>query len=274
MNALKAEQASNQEAAALRAEINALKSGNVNRPTEAVAFNAGINSSNEVAALRAEMNAMRLEQATAKEIAALRAEINAKEIASLHNNIPYVVRGNEVVSAPVSAAPSSVSSEIAALKTELNAKEIATLHNDITYAKRGNETVSVPVTASAPVGVSARELSEMIATAVRSAVADVIPRETRISKTAELNRVNVVKPETAQPVARAYPPNAVTTTVTTTRVDTTKKPGEQPASREIAENDTDGMIFDVGGFYDPATERDIKTLNRRTERNISKHDGK
>ena len=63
--------------------------------------------------------------------------------------------------------------------------------------------------------------------------------------------------------AAQVPPDAVMTTVTTTKIDTTKKSAQAaqvpaPAGRTIVRNLVapmpmdDGRVFDVGGFYNPA----------------------
>ena len=157
---------------------------------------------------------------------------------------------------------SALRSEISAMRAEANAKEMAALRNemsnmrnDMTYVKRdGMNMQSTPMQPN----FSAKELSEMIASAVRNAVVAVVPpRETRLSKATEASRAQVVKSETSQPITAAYPPDSVTTTVTTTRVDTTKKTGEQPVSRNRSRDNADGMVFDVGGFYDPVEGIDM-----------------
>lgn len=158
-----------------------------------------------------------------------------------------------------SAEIAELKAEIAALRAEQNAKEMAALRseisnlrNEMTFAKRGEAT-----SASISTGLSAKDLSEMISTAVRSAVIGVISQESKMFKSSEANKGNAGKTETAQPAAAVYPPDAVTTTVTTTRVDTTKKSEEksEPIPRVIMQDrymDTEGMVFDIGGFYDPA----------------------
>ncbi|MDE5789435.1 MAG: hypothetical protein K2H78_03345, partial [Clostridia bacterium] len=73
------------------------------------------------------------------------------------------------------------------------------------------------------------------------------------------------KKEEAKEAAPVCPPDAVMTTVTTTKIDTTKKPqnadrAAQPAptTRTVVRNLVapmpvdDGRVFDVGGFYTPA----------------------
>ncbi|MDE5788960.1 MAG: hypothetical protein K2H78_00945, partial [Clostridia bacterium] len=79
---------------------------------------------------------------------------------------------------------------------------------------------------------------------------------------------------TAAPAATQVPPDAVMTTVTTTKIDTTKKPAQPaeraaapaPAGRTVVRNYVapmpvdDGRVFDVGGFYtpaDPVTDMDF-----------------
>ncbi|MDE7401777.1 MAG: hypothetical protein K2N17_06975, partial [Clostridia bacterium] len=69
---------------------------------------------------------------------------------------------------------------------------------------------------------------------------------------------------TATPAATQVPPDAVMTTVTTTKIDTTKKPAQNAQAQAAAPVRTvvrnvvapmsvdDGRVFDVGGFYKPA----------------------
>ena len=70
----------------------------------------------------------------------------------------------------------------------------------------------------------------------------------------------------AAPTATQVPPDAVMTTVTTTKIDTTKKPqGNAQAApvRTVVRNVVapmpvdDGRIFDVGGFYTPVDPVDL-----------------
>ncbi|MDE6790093.1 MAG: hypothetical protein K2J61_00055, partial [Clostridia bacterium] len=142
--------------------------------------------------------------------------------------------------------------EIAALKAELNAKEIATLRNDMTYVKRGAGTVS-----DGNVNLPLESLTEIITAAIKNALAgDSKP----VAKATA-----PVTTESAAPAAAQVPPDAVMTTVTTTKIDTTKKTA-QPAQnaqtaapvRTVVRNVVapmpvdDGRVFDVGGFYKPA----------------------
>ncbi|MDE5765601.1 MAG: hypothetical protein K2I17_00360 [Clostridia bacterium] len=100
-------------------------------------------------------------------------------------------------------------------------------------------------------GVSLDKLTELIRTEVNNAFES---REK--AKTA-------AAPESgAAPAATQVPPDAVMTTVTTTKIDTTKKPAQtaQAAApvRTVVRNIVapmpvdDGRVFDVGGFYKPA----------------------
>ncbi|MDE7075918.1 MAG: hypothetical protein K2O62_01180, partial [Clostridia bacterium] len=141
--------------------------------------------------------------------------------------------------------------EIAALKDELNAKEIAALRNDVTYVKRDGGTES-----AGNVNLPVESLTEIITAAIRSALSG---EAKPVSQTAAEKKEEPAK-EAAMPVC---PPDAVMTTVTTTKIDTTKKPqnadrAAAPAVRTVVRNLVapmpvdDGRVFDVGGFYTPA----------------------
>ncbi|MDE7401411.1 MAG: hypothetical protein K2N17_05100, partial [Clostridia bacterium] len=102
-------------------------------------------------------------------------------------------------------------------------------------------------------GVTAATLVEMV-TAAMEKVLDRREKPAAQSATAT--------PEAA-PAATQVPPDAVMTTVTTTKIDTTKKPAQTaeraqapaPAVRTVVRNVVapmpvdDGRVFDVGGFY-------------------------
>ncbi|MDE7163522.1 MAG: hypothetical protein K2O44_05550 [Clostridia bacterium] len=105
-------------------------------------------------------------------------------------------------------------------------------------------------------GISLDKLTELIRTEVNSALDS---REKRATAPA------APESSAATPVAAQVPPDAVMTTVTTTKIDTTKKPAQTaqtsapaPAPRTVVRNFVapmpvdDGRVFDVGGFYTPA----------------------
>ncbi len=164
------------------------------------------------------------------EISALRAEQNsAKEVAALRA---------ELASKEVAALRAEQS---LIMRTDLNA-----LHDNQLIARMGGEQVIQG-------GISLDKLTEIIRTEVNNAF------ESREKATA------LATSESAAPATTQVPPDAVMTTVTTTKIDTTKKPA-QPAQttqaaapvRTVVRNVVapmpvdDGRVFDVGGFYKPA----------------------
>ncbi|MDE7076465.1 MAG: hypothetical protein K2O62_04000, partial [Clostridia bacterium] len=104
------------------------------------------------------------------------------------------------------------------------------------------------------IGISLDKLTEL----VEKTVERVLNGKEKPAATAESN---------AAPVTAQVPPDAVMTTVTTTKIDTTKKAAQNadraaaqsaPAGRTVVRNFVapmpvdDGRVFDVGGFYTPA----------------------
>ncbi|MDE5765891.1 MAG: hypothetical protein K2I17_01825 [Clostridia bacterium] len=176
------------------------------------------------------------------EISALRAEQNsAKEVAALRAE----VAAKEV--AALRAEQSLI------MRTDLNA-----LHDNQLIARMGGEQVISG-------GISLDKLTEIIRTEVNNAF------ESRVKAAAQpANADNGAAPVTAQ-----VPPDAVMTTVTTTKIDTTKKPAQTaqaPAPvRTVVRNVVapmpvdDGRVFDVGGFYKPADPITDLDMDDKTE---------
>ncbi|MDE7401662.1 MAG: hypothetical protein K2N17_06390, partial [Clostridia bacterium] len=163
------------------------------------------------------------------EISALRAEQNsAKEVAALRAE----VAAKEV--AALRAEQSLI------MRTDLNA-----LHDNQLIARMGGEQVVQG-------GISLDKLTEIIRTEVNAAF------ESRAKAAAQPASAD----NGATPVTAQVPPDAVMTTVTTTKIDTTKKPAQNAQAaapvRTVVRNVVapmpvdDGRVFDVGGFYKPA----------------------
>ncbi|MDE7162744.1 MAG: hypothetical protein K2O44_01520 [Clostridia bacterium] len=91
--------------------------------------------------------------------------------------------------------------------------------------------------------------------------------EKTVERVLERKEKSVAAPTSDGAATTQVPPDAVMTTVTTTKIDTTKKPVQNaqnaaapsaPAGRNIVRNFVapmpvdDGRVFDVGGFYNPA----------------------
>ncbi|MDE5766764.1 MAG: hypothetical protein K2I17_06320 [Clostridia bacterium] len=115
-------------------------------------------------------------------------------------------------------------------------------------------------------GVTAATLVEMVTAAMEK----VLDRREKPAAQATAE----AKAEEAGKDTPVCPPDAVMTTVTTTKIDTTKKPAQTaeraqapaPAVRTVVRNVVapmpvdDGRVFDVGGFYkpaDPMTDMDL-----------------
>ena len=140
--------------------------------------------------------------------------------------------------------------EIAALRNDVNS-----MRNDFTYAKRDEQVVHG--------GISLDRLTELIRTEVNNAFDS---REKATAQTA--NATTDSGAANASPVAAQVPPDAVMTTVTTTKIDTTKKaqgthdtaqPTRQTRSFVPPMPVDDGRVFDVGGFYKPADPMDLES---------------
>ncbi|MDE5766328.1 MAG: hypothetical protein K2I17_04095, partial [Clostridia bacterium] len=168
------------------------------------------------------------------EISAMKAEAAAKESAALRAEV--------------------MRAEQAAMKAEQN----AVLRSDVN-AIRGEQFSGLNMDAMTE--IMTRALKNVFASAAQPVVTAPPAQPAQLtdgsSSTATANAV--------------YPPDAVMTTVTTTKIDTTKKPAQSapnadraaPGGRTIVRNVVapmpvdDGRIFDVGGFYKPADPVDM-----------------
>ncbi|MDE6790215.1 MAG: hypothetical protein K2J61_00685 [Clostridia bacterium] len=168
------------------------------------------------------------------------------------------------------AAGGASSSEIAELKAELKAEflaikvdqnskdiaaneiaqlrsEVSAMRNEMTFAKRTDQISGMPVDV----------LTEALTVALKNVLG---------GQALEAPKAEQAKKEEVVPVAAQVPPDAIMTTGTTTKIDTTKKPAQSApnADRAAAPVRTvvrnlvapmpvdDGRVFDVGGFYKPA----------------------
>ena len=145
----------------------------------------GGGSANEIAELRAEFKA---EMAAMRTEATLRAEMAAKESAM--------------------RAEQSTAKELAELRSEQN----AVLRSDVN-ALRNGEQVS---------GINLEAMTEMMAKALKS-VLSAASQQVIEAKPAQPAQLTDGTTASAAPVAAQVPPDAVMTTVTTTKIDTTKK---------------------------------------------------
>ncbi|MDE7162936.1 MAG: hypothetical protein K2O44_02535 [Clostridia bacterium] len=165
-----------------------------------------------------------------------------------------------------SAQMTRIENELAAIRAEQNAaKEIASIKSDaaqqISAAKLEAEMAKLRAEMHGgeqvvQSGISLDKLTELIRTEVNTAF--------------EIREKKAVAPTAPEGnAATQVPPDAVMTTVTTTKIDTTKKPAQPaqasapaPASRTVVRNFVapmpvdDGRVFDVGGFYTPVDSVD------------------
>ncbi|MDE7076079.1 MAG: MBG domain-containing protein, partial [Clostridia bacterium] len=141
-------------------------------------------------------------------------------------------------------ATQDMAKEIAELRMEvMRAEQNAVMRSDVNALRFGGEQAMQG-------GVTLQALTELIRTEVRNALAD------------EKSAAQTAAPEGAATAATQVPPDAVMTTVTTTKIDTTKKPVQNAQAaapvRTVVRNVVapmpvdDGRVFDVGGFYKPA----------------------
>ncbi|MDE5765587.1 MAG: hypothetical protein K2I17_00280 [Clostridia bacterium] len=137
--------------------------------------------------------------------------------------------------------------EIAELKAEnaaMKAEQNAVLRSDVNALRGGEQVIQG--------GISLDKLTEIIRTEVNAAL------DSRVKAAAQPATAD----SGAAPAAAQVPPDAVMTTVTTTKIDTTKKPAQNAQAaapvRTVVRNVVapmpvdDGRVFDVGGFYKPA----------------------
>ena len=151
--------------------------------------------------------------------------------------------------------------EISALKAEQSAKEIAALRAEV--AMRDDISV-LRSDGRAQGGMDMETMTEMMAKALQS-VFMTASQQAIAAQPAQPAQLTDGTANTA-PAATQVPPDAVMTTVTTTKIDTTKK-AQNGQSNAQATRQTrsfvppmpvdDGRVFDVGGFYKPADPVDL-----------------
>ncbi|MDE7163110.1 MAG: hypothetical protein K2O44_03420 [Clostridia bacterium] len=156
-----------------------------------------------------------------------------------------------------------------AIRSEAALRAEAAMRNDIN-AMRSGEVSNINVDAMTE--IMTRALKNVMASASQQPVITAPP-----AQPAQLTDGNS-STATANAV---YPPDAVMTTVTTTKIDTTKKPAQNaqataaqpsPSGRTIVRNFVapmpvdDGRIFDVGGFYTPADPVDLGITDEDTDK--------
>ncbi|MDE7162467.1 MAG: MBG domain-containing protein [Clostridia bacterium] len=169
---------------------------------------------------------------SSSEIAELKAELKAEFLAMKVDQNSKEIAANE----------------IAQLRNEVNA-----MRNEMTYAKRPEQMSGMPVDT----------LAEALTVALKNVLSSATPQAIAAAPAQPAQITD------GSATATQVPPDAVMTTVTTTKIDTTKKQAQPaqaaqtsdraaPAGRTIVRNFVapmpvdDGRVFDVGGFYTPA----------------------
>ncbi|MDE5766013.1 MAG: hypothetical protein K2I17_02465 [Clostridia bacterium] len=153
-----------------------------------------------------------------------------------------------------------IKAEQAAIKAEQNA-----MRNDFVLEKSGAKAQAAGISVDAMTEIMTMALKNVLASATQQVVA------AQPQQPAQLTDGGA--PAATANAPTQIPPDAVMTTVTTTKIDTTKKPaqpGERAAQaapvRTVVRNYVapmpvdDGRVFDVGGFYkpaDPVTDMDF-----------------
>ena len=188
----------------------------------------GGGSANEIAELKAEILAMKAEQA-AKE-SSMKAEVMKAEQAA---------------------------KEMSEIKA---GQQVAQTKSDLLFASL---LARLGADQGIGGGVSFDKLSDFIRSEVKNAIAD----ERVIAQPAQPAQLTDGTNANAAPAATQVPPDAVMTTVTTTKIDTTKKAQNGQGNAQTTRTTRsfvppmpvdDGRVFDVGGFYKPADPMDIE----------------
>ncbi|MDE7075756.1 MAG: hypothetical protein K2O62_00345, partial [Clostridia bacterium] len=148
----------------------------------------------------------------------------------------------------------TMKAEQAAMRAEQTARalteqQIAQAKTDMQLANILNRLGGEQTVQGGIGGVSMQALTELVEATVKKVMAG------------EKSAAQPAAPEGAATAATQVPPDAVMTTVTTTKIDTTKKPAQNAQAapaRTVVRNVVapmpvdDGRVFDVGGFYKPA----------------------
>ncbi|MDE5765689.1 MAG: hypothetical protein K2I17_00810 [Clostridia bacterium] len=168
--------------------------------------------------------------------------------------MPQQAQAQPVAAVGSASELAEIKAEISALRAEQNLRDVSALkaEQQVTQTKIdlqfANLFSRLGVEQGVQGGLSVNWLEEMVDKAVQKALAKNDKAEAQVAK--------------ADGAAAQVPPDAVMTTVTTTKIDTTKKPVQSAAApapvRTVVRNIVapmpvdDGRVFDVGGFYKPA----------------------
>ena len=169
-----------------------------------------------------------------------------------------VMGGGSVDSAQITR----IETELATLKAAQAAKDLAELkaeqaamRSDLNALRGSEQTGGISIDAMTEIMTAA--LKNVLATATQQAIAG------QHAQPAQLTDGTTAP---AAPAAAQVPPDAVMTTVTTTKIDTTKKAQNGQGNAQATRTTRsfvppmpvdDGRVFDVGGFYKPADPVDL-----------------
>ena len=149
----------------------------------------------------------------------------------------------------------AIKAEQAAKESAMRAEQNAVLRSDVNALRNGEQVGGISVDAMTEIMTAA--LKNVFMTASQQAIAGQPAQPAQLTDGTNAN---------AAPAAAQVPPDAVMTTVTTTKIDTTKKaqngqgnaqPTRQTRSFVPPMPVDDGRVFDVGGFYTPADPMDL-----------------
>ncbi|MDE7076588.1 MAG: hypothetical protein K2O62_04630, partial [Clostridia bacterium] len=178
---------------------------------------------------------------------------------------PAATGGGTVSEAQFLQMQAELKAEISALKAEQSAKEIAALRAEVAMRDDISVLRSEGGRQMQAGGMNVEAMTEIMTMALKNVLASAAPA--LAAQPAQPAQLTDGGAPTATPNAPTQiPPDAVMTTVTTTKIDTTKKlaqPADRaaapaPAGRTVVRNYVapmpvdDGRVFDVGGFYKPA----------------------
>ena len=206
----------------------------MSQTVQPVTAGGGSMDGSQFAMIQAELAAIKAEQSAAKELAAMRAEQSAAK-------------------------------ELAELKAKQTAKETAEQQviqakNEMQFANMANRMGGEQVG-----GISVDTMTEIMTAALKNVLATAT-QQAVTAQPAQPAQLTDGTNANAAPAATQVPPDAVMTTVTTTKIDTTKKAQSAQGNAQQTRQTRsfvppmpvdDGRVFDVGGFYKPADPVDL-----------------
>ncbi|MDE7163672.1 MAG: hypothetical protein K2O44_06345 [Clostridia bacterium] len=165
--------------------------------------------------------------------------------------------GGGSISPELLAIITGMNGKIEKLQSDIAANELASTREEL--AQTRNELMVERMRSGNMPGDT---LTEALTVALKNVLSSAAPQ---IIAAAPAQPAQITDGSAAAPAATQVPPDAVMTTVTTTKIDTTKKSAQPaqnaqaaPAGRTVVRNYVapmpvdDGRVFDVGGFYTPA----------------------